>query len=182
MKVRFLGTGTSHGVPSIDCVITDYKYCRHKVCRDAKDDPKLRRMRSSILIESNGKNILVDVSADFRYQMLREKIRSIDSVLITHIHMDHIAGIPDIRSYTWQNEEPLAMYGSSETTAGIGSMYSYMFKTPFYVGKSIPSVQLKTIEPNEFTLFGEKVIPIHLDHGGLSGCFGYRVSARRCFV
>lgn len=175
MNVHFLGTGTSHGVPSIDCEITDYKYCRFGVCSGAKEDPKLRRTRASIMIESNGKNILIDVSADFRYQMLRDKVRSIDAVLITHIHMDHIAGMPDIRSYTWQNEEPLGVYGSEETTKGIAGMYTYMFKTPFYIGKSIPSIELKTIEPTSFELFGTTITPIHLDHGGLKGCFGYRV-------
>jgi len=84
MKITFLGTGTSHGVPTLDCMIDDHARCRKNVCQLSTCDPKHSRTRSSIFVEWEGKNILVDASLDFRQQALREKIMRLDAVLITH--------------------------------------------------------------------------------------------------
>ncbi|MCX7727505.1 MAG: hypothetical protein N2053_11740, partial [Chitinispirillaceae bacterium] len=83
MKITFLGTGTSHGVPPLDCIISDYKLCPQGVCKESLSDAKHRRTRTSIFIENNGLNILIDIGPDFREQCIREKIKKIDAVLIT---------------------------------------------------------------------------------------------------
>lgn len=174
MKITFLGTGTSHGVPSIDCVKTNYKYCPKGVCKESLTDPKHNRTRSSILIEYDNKHILVDVSSDFRQQALREKIPKIDAVLITHIHADHVMGIPDIRSYTYSLEEPLPFYGSEESMSGIKELFYYIFDPNTFEGGGIPKISCHSVH-SSFQLFGKSIIPIPVQHGPLKGCFGYRI-------
>lgn len=174
MKVTFLGTGTSHGVPSLDCMINDYKDCPHDVCKASINDPKHRRTRSSILIETNGKNLLIDVSADFRYQALRESIKRIDAVLLTHSHADHIGGIPDIRSYTVK--QALPFYGSHETITAVKNTFRYIFDDSTFIGGGIPHIDTHIID-KDFSLFGEQIIPIKVSHGTLAGAYGYRINS-----
>src|SRR5512136_536312 len=114
MKITFLGTGTSHGVPTLDCVIAGYARCPKNVCRLSEHDGRHRRTRSSVFVEWDGLNILIDASLDFREQALREKILRIDALLLTHGHADHIGGLPDLRSYTSRAQKPLPVYGSPE--------------------------------------------------------------------
>jgi phosphoribosyl 1,2-cyclic phosphate phosphodiesterase len=172
MKIIFLGTGTSHGVPSLDCMIEEYANCPKDVCRLAQNDSKHARTRSSILIEWDGYSVLIDVSADFRMQALRERIRKIDAVLITHAHADHIGGIPDIRSYTRYNQ--LKMFGSEETLSNIKHSYEYIFNPDTFIGGGIPQVALQIVT-KPFSLFGETITPVNVEHGNLAGCFGYRI-------
>ena len=172
MKILFLGTGTSHGVPSIDCMINEYSNCPKAVCKSSVQDKKHRRTRSSILIETAEGNILVDVSADFRYQALRESVKRIDAVLITHGHADHVGGIPDIRSYTTENALPF--FGSSETVETIKKTFDYIFDPSTFVGGGIPKIKIDVIE-NEITMFGYRVTPIKVIHGSLRGAYGYRI-------
>ncbi len=174
MRITFLGTGTSHGVPSIDCMINGFVNCLNDVCRMSMIDKKHNRTRSSILIELNEKNILIDVSADFRFQMLRESVKKIDAVLLTHGHADHIGGIPDIRSYTTNKDLPF--YGSSETIGAIEKTYSYIFDQTTFEGGGIPHIITNIIE-DEFSLFGEPIIPIRVFHGPLEGVYGYRIGS-----
>ena len=115
MRLITLGTGTSHGVPMIDCMLSDYVRCPLAVCRRAQTDPTYRRTRTSLLIEVDGLSLLVDTSQDFRQQMLANDVRRIDAVLYTHGHADHIYGLPDIRSYCRAQEGPVPVYGSEET-------------------------------------------------------------------
>lgn len=174
MIVTLLGTGTSHGVPSIDCMRSHHAHCPKGVCKDALAgvDSKLRRTRCSILVEGEGGTILVDVSADFRQQILRERVREINAVLITHNHADHIMGIPDIRSFT--HHKSLPVYGSDESIQGIRRTFAYAFDPTTFVGGGIP--RLETFSLDETTVVaGMEVTPIPVSHGALSGCLGYRI-------
>jgi phosphoribosyl 1,2-cyclic phosphate phosphodiesterase len=172
MKITFLGTGTSHGVPSIDCMIHHYASCPQGVCRQSATDPKHRRTRSSVLVEINDRAILIDPGPDLRSQCLREEVRSIDAVLVTHAHADHIGGIPDIRSYSRHRELPF--FGSAETIDRIRSTFSYIFDPSTPAGGGIPQIATSVI-PAPFSLFGETVTPVRVDHLHLTGCFGYRI-------
>jgi phosphoribosyl 1,2-cyclic phosphate phosphodiesterase len=176
MKITFLGTGTSHGVPSIDCMLSSGRFCRKDVCGLALTDAKHSRTRSSILVEFCDKRVLVDVSSDFRMQALRERIPAIDAVLITHCHADHIGGIPDIRSYTAQRPEPLAFFGSEESMNAVRRSFPYIFDPGAFLGGGIPKIATNAVSA-PFTLFGKRVLPLRVDHGNLAGCFGYRIDA-----
>lgn len=174
MKITFLGTGTSHGVPSLDCMRSGFLRCPKGVCKDSLTDSLHNRTRTSLLLEYNNHTILIDVSSDFRQQALREKIPGIDAVLITHHHADHIMGIPDIRSYTDKNALPL--YGSRETIAELKTIFSYIFNPETFEGGGIPKLACNSID-TAFDLFGKTVIPIPVSHGPLPGCYGYRIGS-----
>lgn len=173
MKITFLGTGTSHGVPSIDCMLSAYTRCKKSVCRLSLEDPKHRRTRSSVLIEYRGKHVLIDVSADFRQQALTNCIPKIDAVLITHKHSDHINGIPDIRSYT-HSGPPLPVFGSAESMDAIRRTFDYVFSDKTFVGGGIPRISLHDVD-TPFSLFDIPITPLPIVHGNLIGCFGYRI-------
>ncbi len=174
MKITFLGTGTSHGVPSIDCMLNDYSDCRKGVCKASLNDPLHQRTRSSILIETNGKHLLVDVSSDFRVQALREKIPKLDAVLITHCHSDHISGIPDIRSYTKSPFGPLPFYGSSESMNYIRAVYPYIFNPNAFLGGGIPNIVLNPVS-GLFNVVNLQIECLPVEHGGLKGALGYKI-------
>jgi len=172
MEIIILGSGTSHGVPSIDCMLDGYANCPKNVCRESLGDPRHKRTRSSIVAAYNGRRVLVDVSSDFREQALRERIPAIDAVLITHAHADHISGIPDIRSYTREHAVP--MYGSQESVDRIRQSFDYIFNPPEMRGGGIPRIELLAID-RPFELFGETVIPLAVEHGSLRGAYGFRI-------
>lgn len=172
MKITFLGTGTSHGVPPIDCMIRGFATCPQGVCPESLKDNRHRRTRSSLLVTVNRKNILIDAGPDLRQQCLRENVLSIDSVLVTHGHADHIFGIPDLRSYT--RRAPVPFFGSSESIDAIRVTFPYIFDPETPVGGGIPRITTTPVN-GPFQLFGHTVIPITVNHLGLSGCFGYRI-------
>jgi phosphoribosyl 1,2-cyclic phosphate phosphodiesterase len=174
MQVVFFGTGTSHGVPMIDCMLSNYSRCPKGVCQAALVDKRHARTRSSILVTYNDKNVLIDVSPDFREQALREKIPRIDAVLLTHKHADHIMGIPDLRSYDRLLDQPMDMYGSSETMEQIKHTFDYVFDPNTFVGGGIPRIKTHCIK-DSFTLFDKTITPIPVTHGSLKECFGYRI-------
>ncbi len=176
VNITFLGTGTSHGVPSIDCMLGGHRHCPQDVCRLASTDAKHRRTRSSILVEFENRRVLVDVSPDFRTQALRERIGALDAVLITHCHSDHIGGIPDIRSYTARRNEPLDFFGSAESMDAIRASFRYIFDPNTFPGGGIPKIATNAMS-GPFSLFGREVVPLHVAHGNLAGCFGYRLGA-----
>lgn len=173
LTLTFLGTGTSHGVPVVDCMMSNYTFCPKGVCREAERDSKHRRTRSSILLSYRGKQTLIDVSADFREQMLRERVSHLDAVLFTHRHADHITGIPDIRSYSRGMEEGLSIYGTDETLSAIEQTFSYVFDPNTFVGGGIPQLLSRRIS-SSFTVNGVSFLPLKVEHGDCLGCVGYR--------
>lgn len=176
MKLLFLGTGTSYGVPLLDCMLNDYATCPQNVCQLAAHDPKLNRTRSSLLVTVNHKQILVDVSPDFRVQMLIHRVKQIDAVLITHSHADHIQGLSDIRPYCSDETQPLDLYGSRETVEEIRKRFHYMFDAGEIIGGGVPNVRLHVKENQEnFDLFGVPITPALVQHGSLKECYGYRI-------
>ena len=178
MQITFLGTGTSHGVPTIDCMRDNRVRCKKNVCELSETDPKHRRTRASIYIEHEGRGLLVDVSADFRQQILREKISRIDAAIITHAHADHVGGIPDIRSFTRPHEPALPIFGSQESVDNIRRSYNYIFDPTTFVGGGIPLISLNAIEPfKQISLIGLDIVPISVEHGKLNGWFGYRIGS-----
>jgi phosphoribosyl 1,2-cyclic phosphate phosphodiesterase len=162
MRITFLGTGTSHGIPVIGC---DCEVCK-------SENQKNMRTRSSILIEVNDRFVLVDTATELRMQILRENIRQIDAVLFTHCHADHVCGFDDLRRFSELSGHYVPCYGSEKTLSDIKKMFEYVFvKTQIGGGK--PKVTLHTVS-GEFHLFNENVIPIRVYHGKLS-VLGYRI-------
>lgn len=164
MKITILGSGTSTGVPMVGCG------CR--VC--TSPDPRDKRTRASILIETGGKYILVDTSTDLRKQAIREKIPRIDAVLFTHSHADHIHGIDDLRGFHFIHRRIIPCYGTKETLDLIAGNFSYIFKGMESDGYA-PLLEPHVIH-HPFQLCGKTVIPIPLIHGN-SPATGYRIDA-----
>ena len=163
MRVTFLGTGTSTGVPVPTCG------CR--VCLST--DPRDRRLRPSVLLSWDGATVLVDTSTDLRCQALREGLARLDAVLYTHAHADHLFGLDDLRMYNWVRGGPIPAYGSASTLAAIRRTFWYVFEeAPAGGGK--PSLTLHPVDDGPFTLAGRTIVPVPLLHGRLP-ILGYRV-------
>lgn len=162
MKITFLGTGTSQGVPVIGCK------CR--VCDSL--NPKDKRLRSSVMIETEGKRFVIDTGPDFRHQMLREKVDWIDAVVYTHDHRDHVAGLDDIRALNFIMKKSMDLYASEPVQQGIKDQFGYIFNNKSYPG--IPEISLHTIENKPFEIAGVTFIPILVKHMHLD-VFGFRV-------
>jgi len=174
MRVTFLGTGTSHGVPAIDCMMDDYARCPANTCRKALTDPIYRRTRASVLFQWGDASLLVDTSQDFYWQVHALKAKRIDGVLFTHAHADHIYGLPDIRSYSRRQGSPIPIYGSEETLGILETAFGYVFHPPEFVGGGIPALEPHVVD-GPFVTLGRDVIPVPVEHGRLAGCLGYRI-------
>jgi phosphoribosyl 1,2-cyclic phosphate phosphodiesterase len=155
-------------------MINNYARCPQKVCLKAATDSRHRRTRTSILVETGERAILVDTSQDFRQQVLENQVRRIDSVLYTHGHADHIYGLPDIRSYCRQQEEAIDIHGSAETLRILRRAFHYIFDPPDYEGGGIPKVTPHLFE-SAADIGRTEVTPLHVEHGSLEGCQGYRL-------
>ncbi|MEP5614078.1 MAG: MBL fold metallo-hydrolase [Cyclobacteriaceae bacterium] len=162
MKITFLGTGTSQGVPVIAC---NCEVCKSLDYRD-------KRLRSSVLIETQDLQFIVDTGPDFRQQMLRERVRKLDAVLFTHAHKDHTAGMDDIRSFNFLQKKEMPLYGQQETLDQLKAEFAYIFSGSQYPG--LPQVSLNPIENAAFDVGGTEVIPIEVMHHKLP-VFGYRI-------
>lgn len=162
MKVTFLGTGTSQGVPVIACGC--------EVC--ASIDKKDKRLRSSILITAPAGNIVVDTTPDFRYQMLREKVGHLEAVLITHSHKDHIAGMDDIRAFNYFQKSAINIYATEFSQTVIKREFAYAFSDFKYPG--IPEINLRNIPGEPFNINGLPVTPIQVMHHKMP-VMGFRV-------
>ncbi len=157
MKLTFLGTGTSTGVPSIGCEC--------ETCVSA--DPRDKRLRVSILIEHGGQTVLVDTSSDFRQQALRQKIRWLDAILITHCHADHIFGLDDIRPLNFRHGA-LGVYANERAWKDIRRIFQYVFE-PSYIGGGLPQVVPHTVVNGAPFCIGPdlRVTPLEVIHGRL---------------
>ncbi|MGI4728854.1 MAG: MBL fold metallo-hydrolase [Janthinobacterium lividum] len=162
MRITFLGTGTSQGVPMIACGCA--------VC--ISDDPRDNRLRSSILVEENGKNVVIDSGPDFRYQMLRSKVKHLEAVVFTHEHKDHIAGLDDIRAFNYFQNAAVDVYADLRVQAALKREFSYIFTDFKYPG--IPQINLKTIDSKPFTAAGIPFVPIEVLHYKLP-ILGFRI-------
>ena len=131
-----------------------------------------KRFRSSVLIKLAKKNILIDSGPDLRLQLIREKVDKIDSVLFTHEHRDHVAGIDDLRSLYYSNKNEIPLYMTNQVHDALKRDYSYLFSDLSYFGK--PKFSVNIIENKEFSLFGNKIQPIQVMHYKLP-VFGYKI-------
>lgn len=163
MKITFLGTGGSHGIPVIGC----------KCDTCLSSNPKDKKLRSSIYIEIDDKHILVDPGPDLRQAALREGITLIDAVLITHEHKDHTAGIDDIRTFNYIMKKAIPFYAQKRVTDTIKIEYSYAFAEPHYPGA--PEIILNPIDNTPFTIDNIEITPITAYHGQLP-VTGFRIA------
>lgn len=161
MIITILGSGTSTGIPMVGC------HCR--VC--GSDDPRDKRTRASILVQSGEKYILVDTSTDFRRQALREGLPRVDAVLFTHTHADHINGIDDLRGFHFLHRKLIPCYGSPETLRKAVATFGYIFDGLLSEGYS-PLLEVFPVE-EAFDLFDCHILPIPIQHGGYPST-GYR--------
>jgi len=163
VKITFLGTGTSHGIPMIGCNCS--------TCTST--DPKDTRLRSSVLLEKNGKSIVIDTGPEFRIQALRAGITHLDAILYTHPHADHLNGIDDVRPLT---RNTLPLYGNKITIEQINSRFNYAVNNDDTYG-ALPHLATRVLQPYQtVTIAGFAVTPITLLHGKIED-FGYRLDS-----
>ena len=163
MKARLtvLGSGTSMGVPTIGCDCA--------VCHSA--DPHDKRTRPSIMVEYNGKLVLIDTTPDFREQAIREHISQLDAVIYTHTHADHILGLDDLRPLSFHRPNKIPLYAKPEAGEFLRSMFRYIFDDDYKFG-GIAKVELKSID-GPIELFGARFEPVKVIHGETE-IYGYR--------
>ena len=152
MKITFLGTGTSQGVPVIACECA--------VCHS--ENPKDNRLRSSILIESDTTAVIIDTGPDFRYQILRNKTSKLDAIVFTHPHKDHIAGMDDVRAFNYKQKSAMEVYATEATQESLKREFYYIFSDFKYPG--IPLINFNTIELDNFTIGDITLQPIEVFH------------------
>jgi phosphoribosyl 1,2-cyclic phosphate phosphodiesterase len=162
MRVTFLGSGTSTGVPVIGCAC--------EVC--GSSDPRDRRLRPSVRLEWPGASVLVDTSTDLRAQALRHDVLRVDAVLYTHAHADHVLGLDELRTFNWRQRAPIPAYGSAATLADLSRTFWYAFET-VQEGGGKPAVERRPVA-GPFEILGRKVIPVPVLHGRLP-ILGYRI-------
>ena len=161
MKITFLGTGTSQGIPVIGC---GCNVCQSK---DSKD----KRLRVSVLVETVDKTIVIDSGPDFRYQMLRAGVKDLDAVLFTHEHKDHVAGLDDIRPFNYLLQKKIDVYATPRVQEALKREFSYIFSEIKYHG--VPQINLHTVTDKPFCIGEINVVPIEVLHYKLP-VTGYR--------
>ncbi len=166
MRLVFLGTGTSYGVPQIGC---DCRTCTSR-------DPRDRRTRTAALIEVGGRRLLIDTPPELRLQLVDAGVTSVDAVLFTHAHADHVHGIDDLRALSTRRRGPLDVYGSAGTLAELARRFDYIFDgTPALPGTSKPELVGHPLEPDRETqIAGMPVLALALPHGG-GTVLGFRI-------
>lgn len=164
MRFTLLGTGTSTGVPSVAC---DCETC-------TSSDPRDRRLRTSLLVQSDSTTVVIDTSMDFRQQMLNHKVMDIDGVVYTHHHFDHIGGFDDLRPYSFRSGKPVAVHAMQETIDVLRTTFPYAFGLVRPTGASVPSINLHVIDTAPFMIGDIPLQPIPMSHGGMS-VMGFRI-------
>jgi len=162
IKILVLGSGTSVGVPTIGC------HCA--VCTSA--DPRDSRLRPSILVTYEGRNVLIDTTPDFRTQALRAKMEHLDAVLFTHAHADHIMGLDDVRPFNFHQKGRIPIYASADTMASIQRIFSYIFDCEKRE-TNIPQLDPRTLDGAPVDLFGVEFTPVPILHGNRT-IYGFR--------
>jgi phosphoribosyl 1,2-cyclic phosphate phosphodiesterase len=163
MKVTFLGTGTSQGIPVIAC--------RCSVCTSS--DSRDIRLRTSIMITSDQTNLVIDTGPDFRQQMLKENVKNLDGVVFTHEHKDHIAGMDDIRAFNFIQKKDMDIYATTEVQKALHREFHYVFAAKKYPG--VPLVKLHQIDNDPFMVGDIKLTPVNVLHY-MMPVKGYRVN------
>lgn len=162
MKITFLGTGTSQGVPFIGCDCA--------VCTSA--DPRDNRLRTSVWVETPELSFVIDTGPDFRQQMLRAHVRKLDALVFTHGHKDHTAGMDDVRAYNYHQDKAMEVYATEATQDVLKREFEYVFRDKTYPG--IPVINLHTIDLKPFYINGLEIIPIRTLHYKLE-VLGFRI-------
>jgi phosphoribosyl 1,2-cyclic phosphate phosphodiesterase len=162
LEITFLGTGTSSGVPMIGCQCS---VCKSKNTKD-------NRLRSSIIIAHNNKKILIDAGTDFRQQLLRENIDSLDAILLTHEHRDHTGGLDDVRALNYITKKGIAIYCEERVAISLKKEYSYAFGEQRYPGA--PRMDIHTIDLKRFFIENIEITPIRGYHLNLP-VLGYKI-------
>jgi len=162
VKITFLGTGTSQGVPVIAC---DCNVC-------LSTDPLDKRLRTSVLLETDENTLIIDAGPDFRQQMLREHVTKLDAILLTHEHKDHIAGLDDVRAFNYKSQDAIDIYSEERVQKVIKKEFSYVFSEYQYPG--IPKMRLNPIPEHNFNIKNIPIIPIRAFHYRLP-VYGFRI-------
>ena len=167
MRLTFLGTGTSQGVPTIGC--------RCEVCHST--DPRDTRLRTSAMVEVGDVRIVIDAGPDFRYQMLRTGVRHINAILLTHEHKDHTGGIDDVRAFNFVDFPVIHrvdIYATARTAACVRKDFDYAFAEDKYRG--VPEIELHEFDPSKpFEVKGVEIVPIRGQHSDRFEVTGYRI-------
>lgn len=164
MKITFLGTGTSTGIPTAACTCP--------VCTSA--NPKDKRLRCSVFVEIDGKNILIDTTPDLRQQLLTHNINKVDAVLYTHSHFDHIGGFDDLRALNFAMGKNIDIFISKNDFKTLHRTFKYAFVPQKQIGGGVPGVNVNIIGSNPFKAANIDIIPIPMKHGIINTC-GFRI-------
>ena len=169
MTITILGSGTSHGIPVVGC---DCQVCHSK-------DDKNKRMRSSVLFNTHGTNILIDTATEFRLQAVREGIKSIDAIFYTHSHADHLHGLDDIRPLTYH--KAIDVYASVDDNIEIRNRFPYIFNQTLQKGGGKPKLNLNSIEDKDIIIDSLTVKPVTVKHG-LLDILGYMINDKAAYI
>lgn len=169
LKIQFLGTGTSQGIPIIGS--------KHPV--NFSKNPKDKRLRSSVLLSKNGKNLVIDCGPDFRQQILRSGIETLDGILFTHEHNDHVLGIDDTRPFSHFANKPMDVFAEKRVLHEIRNRFPYVFASEKYPGA--PSLNEHEIELNSFEFSNFQIEPLRIIHGELP-ILGYIIDQKFAYI
>jgi phosphoribosyl 1,2-cyclic phosphate phosphodiesterase len=161
VKITFLGTGTSQGVPVIACE------CHTCISEDQKD----KRLRTSLMLQTADTTIVFDAGPDFRQQMLREYVSKLDAIILTHEHKDHIAGMDDVRAFNFKSQDAIDIYAEEEVQEAVKREYKYVFENKY---PGIPKMRLNLIPGFGFNIKGLNIIPVRVRHKELD-IYGFRI-------
>lgn len=169
LKIQFLGTGTSQGIPIIAST--------HPV--NFSTNPRDKRLRSSVLISKKNKNLIIDCGPDFRQQMLRANVQTLEAILFTHEHNDHVLGIDDTRPFSFYTQKPMDIFAGKRTLNEIKIRFPYVFADEKYPGA--PSLNENLIDGNYFEIAGFKIQPLEIMHGKLP-IYGFLIDDKFAYI